>query len=84
MGLFHISRERWDSVRSGSYKLGNVKLSRQGPSLAYDNEYHFIDGEHGLCGECGQEFESILVSSPVDLEYFKLAQKGLSPNDEAS
>lgn len=35
--------------------------------------YHEIPGERGFCEFCGDDYDSVDATSPVDLEYIKMA-----------
>jgi hypothetical protein len=63
----HISRERYDAI---------MMTMRQGwcptvPQRKATYFYHILDGERGLCDDCGFEVESVNASTPDELEAIK-------------
>lgn len=84
--IIHISYDRFEKILNQGFNLSNeeavfqkaaVKLSA-GTKDRYRsmNHYHVLEGEHGYCKECDGEFDSALVSTPVELENWKLTQQG--------
>lgn len=79
MITYHISRQRWDSIKSQGYPLGTVSLTPAQWSavklVPHDAEYHFLEGERGLCEQCNVEFDSVVANTPAELDEAKEAQK---------
>lgn len=74
MGLMlklHISQERFDSIKAGSYGTITVTPSagagRTIPvAFVGGNLVHILDGERAFCEPCGAEFDSIKADTPAE------------------
>lgn len=71
MKIIHISRDRYEHIRSQGFHLGFVPEPDRYP--AGDTEYHLLDGEVAHCETCNGEFESVKANDPAELDMAKRA-----------
>ena len=67
MKIIHISRARYEHIRSQGYQL-SMTVNHIGHYPSGDTEYHLLDGERGHCEFCGGEFDSIKANDPAELD----------------
>ena len=76
MALIHISQDRLDRILAQGHTLHGPTSSTADvqPSEVVDGGtiYHVLDSEHAICGVCNEEFDSVRVETPADLENEKI------------
>lgn len=73
--VVHISKERYENIRSQGYQLLKYP-SEDWKSIRArlgggDTLYHLLDGDEGQCSECGYLQTSVKVENPSELETVK-------------
>lgn len=77
--VFHISRERYDRIRSQGWSMPLPKISDEQASILLadptTNVYHFLDADVSECSLCGVVVHGLIAETPVELETAKLIVK---------
>lgn len=74
--IIHISQQRYEFIKSQGYNLTYCIAEsggHQGEQRYFDGDttFHLLDDEHGFCGDCRAEFDSVDANSAAELETIK-------------
>lgn len=68
--IIHISRERFDRIKSQGWRLITQPDTPISPRMR-DTEFHLLDDDSAPCEACGNQFDSVIVDTPAELETLK-------------
>lgn len=77
MKIIHINSQRYDFIRSQGYSLAIPDgMTAAGVYQTYEDGdvvFHLLDGERGICSECGVEKVSVDANDPAEMETVKMS-----------